>query len=265
MSLALANRDEPLRFLGNVVENNITTSGFTGTILIGSNTQGEIGYNVIRNNRSHQGCLFQTFDHISVRIHHNLIENNVSDDPEWPSVLISISGAEPSLDSNIIRNNSGQTISCYPGDNIPINARFNWWGHETGPFHPVANPQGQGDTILSGDVFFIPWLTEPPDTTMPTNSVDRKRPQVPGTWQIMNLFPNPFNSEFTIILAGFTRSDFSLRLYDILGREAAVIQEGALTGGRLSFRAPPELASGVYFLRAADRSRVDTRKVVLLK
>lgn len=146
-----------------------------------------------------------------------------------------------------------------------LDMRNNWWGHETGPYHATYNPGGLGDTLISDSILFIPWLTVPPDTTLPTSINKPEQPAIPGTWHIMNLFPNPFNSEFTIILAGFTRTDFSLRLYDILGREAAVIQEGALTGGRLSFHAPPELASGVYFLRAADHNQIDTRKVVFIK
>ena len=25
-----------------------------------------------------------------------------------------------------------------------VDARGNWWGHSTGPYHPTKNPQGQG-------------------------------------------------------------------------------------------------------------------------
>ncbi|MBU0692465.1 T9SS type A sorting domain-containing protein [bacterium] len=264
-SVSLSNRDEPLRFFGNVVENCINISGYAGAINFAMHTDGEFAYNVVRNNRGHVGCVLYVMQGSTIEIHHNVIENNISDDPELPSVLFAINEAIPTLDSNIIRNNSGQTMLYHWWQPHVIDARNNWWGHESGPYHPTLNPEGQGDTLYSDMVDFIPWLSAPPDTTMPTNSVDRKRPQVPGMWQIMNLYPNPFNSEFAIVLAGFTRSDFSLRLYDILGREAAVIQEGALTGGRFSFRVPPELASGVYFLRASDRSQVDTRKVIFLK
>jgi hypothetical protein len=143
--------------------------------------------------------------------------------------------------------------------------RNNWWGHESGPYNPTLNPFGQGDTVLSDSILFIPWLTEAPDTTRPSDAADPNCPALPGTWRIMNLYPNPFNSEFRIILAGFTGNDFKLTLYDILGREAAIIHQGAITGGQVLYQAPPELSSGVYFIRAADRNQMDTRKVVLLK
>jgi hypothetical protein len=265
MSIALLTEDNPLRFFGNIVEYNINTYQLAGTILIAMRTTGEFAYNIVRNNYGNDGCTINIIDNSDVVFHHNVITNNVSGNPEMPSVLFAVNDALPSIDSNIIQSNSGQTILYDWWQPHVIDARNNWWGDESGPYHPSLNPEGQGDTLYSDMVLFIPWLTSPPDTTMPNSTVDPERPEMPGTWRIMNLFPNPFNSEFTIILAGFTRGDFSIRLYDILGREAAVIHEGALTGGRLSFRAPTELASGVYFLRAADKTQIDTRKVIFLK
>ena len=35
-------------------------------------------------------------------------------------------------------------------------ARHNWWGHDSGPYHPTLNPGGLGDTVGSG-VQFTPW------------------------------------------------------------------------------------------------------------
>ncbi len=37
-------------------------------------------------------------------------------------------------------------------------ARWNWWGHNTGPYHPTLNPNGQGSSV-SDNVLFHPWLT----------------------------------------------------------------------------------------------------------
>jgi len=42
----------------------------------------------------------------------------------------------------------------------PLNARYNWWGHETGPDHGELNPGGQGDAV-SGGVHIGPWLYRP--------------------------------------------------------------------------------------------------------
>jgi uncharacterized repeat protein (TIGR01451 family) len=44
-----------------------------------------------------------------------------------------------------------------------LDARRNWWGHASGPYHPTRNPDGQGDPV-SDNVLFAPWLTAPPTT-----------------------------------------------------------------------------------------------------
>ena len=66
-------------------------------------------------------------------------------------------------------------------------------------------------------------------------------------------------------IAWFTGNDFTLRLYNLLGGEVATVCAGATTGSEIAYKAPAALASGVYFLRAADRNAVQTKKVVLLK
>jgi hypothetical protein len=41
--------------------------------------------------------------------------------------------------------------------NDTINAENNWWGGETGPYHPTSNPSGVGSPV-SDNVSFSPWL-----------------------------------------------------------------------------------------------------------
>jgi hypothetical protein len=41
-------------------------------------------------------------------------------------------------------------------DPSTADARHNWWGHESGPFHPALNPSGLGDDVGDG-VLFEPW------------------------------------------------------------------------------------------------------------
>lgn len=68
-----------------------------------------------------------------------------------------------------------------------------------------------------------------------------------------------------IAIAGIMSPAFSLRLYDLLGREVAILSEGHGHGTMINYTAPPDLATGVYFLRASDATTVQTRKVVFLK
>lgn len=48
----------------------------------------------------------------------------------------------------------------------PLDARENWWGDPSGPFHPEENPEGRGDRV-SDFVRFEPWLTEPVELERP--------------------------------------------------------------------------------------------------
>ncbi|NUO19448.1 T9SS type A sorting domain-containing protein, partial [bacterium] len=139
------------------------------------------------------------------------------------------------------------------------------WGHESGPYHPTLNPTGQGDTLLSDSVTFIPWLTAPPDTTQP--SAIRPEPVRPvvGTWDLQAVFPNPFNNAFTLSLAGFTGNAFRLAMHNVLGQEVAELYSGPMLGGSYSFTVSAELASGIYFIVAHDDLVTESIKVVLLK
>jgi hypothetical protein len=38
-----------------------------------------------------------------------------------------------------------------------VDARYNWWGNATGPYHPTLNPSGTGDEV-DGNAAFSPWL-----------------------------------------------------------------------------------------------------------
>ncbi|KPV64380.1 MAG: hypothetical protein AOA66_0191 [Candidatus Bathyarchaeota archaeon BA2] len=46
---------------------------------------------------------------------------------------------------------------------IPVDARLNWWGRPSGPYHPTLNPWGKGDPV-SDNVKFKPWLPLPVPT-----------------------------------------------------------------------------------------------------
>ena len=54
----------------------------------------------------------------------------------------------------------GNGYGVYNNDcGMTVNVENNYWGHESGPYHPETNPDGQGDAV-SDCVDFEPWLTE---------------------------------------------------------------------------------------------------------
>src|SRR5690606_20535541 len=40
-----------------------------------------------------------------------------------------------------------------------IDARHNWWGDPSGPYHPTRNPNGKGPQVSDG-VLFFPWFID---------------------------------------------------------------------------------------------------------
>ena len=78
-------------------------------------------------------------------------------------------------------------------------------------------------------------------------------------------YPNPFNPvvSFDITLDGFSHVD--ARIYDIQGREVAVVNDGMINSQTLSWVAS-DYASGIYFLKVVvDGQQAQFEKVVLLK
>jgi hypothetical protein len=84
-------------------------------------------------------------------------------------------------------------------------------------------------------------------------------------------WPNPGNPTLGFELAGGDGQEVRLTLHDLRGRRVAELWKGRLgeAGMRFAFRPgqglPPDLASGIYLVRAAGGGSVITRKWVLLR
>ena len=92
-------------------------------------------------------------------------------------------------------------------------------------------------------------------------------PELPGGYRLSAAYPNPFNPATAFELEVQTPQDVRVGLYDVLGREVAVLFEGALEAGQV---AEVEidgggLPSGVYLYRAEGETFSATRQVTLLK
>jgi len=67
-------------------------------------------------------------------------------------------GANVEAHGNHFNGNNGTAVAHYSGQ--PIDATDNWWGHISGPYHPITNPTGQGDEI-GDNVLYDPWTKIP--------------------------------------------------------------------------------------------------------
>ncbi len=73
--------------------------------------------------------------------------------------VVAKNAANPQLNYNNIYNNSDYGV-LNEDSTLIIDAQYNWWGDQTGPFDPLDNPEGLGDRV-SQWVDYRPWLNCP--------------------------------------------------------------------------------------------------------
>ncbi len=102
--------------------------------------------------------------------------------------------------------------------------------------------------------------------------VTQRRGPRPETFELSQNYPNPFNPKTAVRCQWSVDSDVRLVVYDVLGRDVAVLMNGRRPAGRyhVEFDATG-LASGVYFCQLTATSALSgtryssIRKMVLLK
>jgi hypothetical protein len=89
---------------------------------------------------------------------------------------------------------------------------------------------------------------------------------VPPMFVLEQNYPNPFNPITVISGQWPVVSDVRLVVYDLLGREVAVLVDGRKAAGRYEFRFDgASLSSGVYLCRLTAGEYVASRKMILSK
>jgi len=79
-------------------------------------------------------------------------------------------------------------------------------------------------------------------------------------------YPNPFNPSTTISFTLDESSDVTLKVFDLLGREIAVLVNGRMEVGKYSVRFDAvSLSSGVYIYQLQAGDRILSKKITLLK
>ena len=89
---------------------------------------------------------------------------------------------------------------------------------------------------------------------------------IPSHYELGPMYPNPFNAEVTISFALPASGDISLKAFDVVGREVALLTSGHFAAGRHSVLWNSSgLSSGVYLIHLTHATGVLTAKVVALK
>lgn len=103
-------------------------------------------------------------------------------------------------------------------------------------------------------------LTEAASTSLPEESAALQ----PGSFNLAQNFPNPFNPE-TIISFSLPKSEFvQLKVFDILGHEIALLSNGVFPAGlnQVTFNGN-DLPSGIYFYALEAGNLKSVRKMML--
>jgi len=89
---------------------------------------------------------------------------------------------------------------------------------------------------------------------------------IPNDYILLQNYPNPFNPSTTIDYVVPKNSWVTLKVYDILGNEVAVISDGYRAAGlhSVTFDAST-LASGVYYYTLKAPDFTDTKRMILVK
>jgi len=130
----------------------------------------------------------------------------------------------------------------------------------SGFLSPAGNNDGEAFEILVV-------LADGTTLTLPVStSIDSDLAALPGTFELKGNFPNPFNPTTNIQFAIPAASDVTLTVYDMLGRQVAVLVNGTLSAGThtATFDAS-NLSSGTYMYRLQAGNFVETSKMMLIK
>ena len=142
------------------------------------------------------------------------------------------------------------------------------------PVHSYTYLQ-KSDSVTANGWYVLPVSTSP-DTTYaylvrayvatPTSADPIHLVASPAQFGLEQNYPNPFNPETVVSGQWPVASDVRLAVYDLLGREVAVLADGRYPAGKYSFRFDgSRYSSGVYIYRLTAGSYTDVRTMTLLK
>ncbi len=190
--------------------------------------------------------------------------NSSGESKSWAGGIYMDAGSALSMHRSRISGNDNAVYFDSPGGPPGRNADAtdNWWGDDSGPYHPILNPAGLGDRV-SDYVDFVPW-----DGMTPVFGAGSD--PIPPAAFLAN-FPNPFQQETDISFAVGSPGPVRLSIYDVGGRLVRTLVRPVSSAGRFSIRwdgtagdgtpAP----SGVYFCRMENASETAVKKLLLLR
>lgn len=100
----------------------------------------------------------------------------------------------------------------------------------------------------------------------PDRPVGTERAELPAAFALEAVYPNPFNPRASVVFAVPAAGPVRLRVFDALGREAALLADRRFAAGRHTVPVDAgSWASGVYYVRLEAAGTVLTRPLVVAK
>ncbi len=288
------------KILNNIIASN---KGRYGAGIVLNYTGAIVKNNIITNNSGGQdyggGALWMNHDGTSQKI----IENNTITGNEVVGVFVyqgssiirnCIIWADPTTSAvQIVVRSGGPTVlysDVYGGyngtGNIFIDPQFEDSaftlkdnspcidaGNKAVEFNDPENPAMPGNALLpargslSNDIgaYGGPGAAKFPNFNL-TTSVRLKDNNMPADFRLYQNYPNPFNPETTINFSTLKSGRVTIKIYDLLGKEAATLINEEKPAGNYSLRFNAvNLVSGVYLYKMVAGDFVETRKFILLK
>ncbi|MEM8559017.1 MAG: lamin tail domain-containing protein [Bacteroidota bacterium] len=99
-----------------------------------------------------------------------------------------------------------------------------------------------------------------------TNGVANEDDSLAKGYRMTAIYPNPFNPQAQFSLTLDESQAVRAEVFDALGRRVAILADGMQTAGTTTYRIDGQrLASGVYVVRVAGETFVETQRVTLVK
>ena len=113
--------------------------------------------------------------------------------------------------------------------------------------------------------FYIPGLITKLENTNIVTSVEEE-PPIPDEIKLSQNYPNPFNPSTTIEFSVLNQGYATLKVYNSIGEEVAVLLDQELNAGihKIEWNAAG-LPSGIYFYQLQSKGHIETKKMILLK
>ncbi|MDP8207170.1 MAG: T9SS type A sorting domain-containing protein [Candidatus Electryonea clarkiae] len=120
-------------------------------------------------------------------------------------------------------------------------------------------------SIENDEVRIVPSLQE--DISSETGVRDSESLILPSEFTILSAYPNPFNPSLKVMINMPEADLMNVSVYDILGREVAILAQGLFSSGQHTFLFEANgLAGGIYFIRlVSDKHGMQMQKVVLTR